>query len=71
MALPINPQSQLVAKISSDLQAAAGAVKSSLSNLNVPNALDKAALDKKINDLSGGVGSSYNWQEDILEPLLH
>lgn len=61
MALPINPQSQLVAKISSDLQAAAGAVKSSLSNLNVPNALDKAALDKKINDLSGGVGSSYNW----------
>ena len=61
MALPINPQSQLVAKISSDLQAATAATKAALSNIQAPNALDKAALESKINELSGGLGSSLNW----------
>ena len=61
MSLPINPQSQLVAKISSDLQAATAATKAALSNIQAPNALDKAALESKFNELSGGLGSSLNW----------
>lgn len=61
MALPTNTLATLVSKISSDLQAAAGSAKSALSNVQAPNMLDKIKLDKKINDLSGGIGSSYNW----------
>ena len=61
MSLPINPQSQLVAKISADLQAATAATRAALSNIQAPNALDKAALESKFNELSGGLGSSLNW----------
>lgn len=61
MPLPTNPLATIVAKISAELTPAANAVKSSLTNTSTPNILDKVNLDKKINDLSGGIGSGSNW----------
>lgn len=61
MSLSINPQSQLIAKLSAEIQSAANATKTALTGVQVPNVLDKLALDSKINELSGGIGSSYNW----------
>ena len=61
MSLPTNPLATIVARISAEFTPAANAVKSSLTNTQTPNVLDKANLDRKINDLSGGIGSGSNW----------
>ncbi len=62
MSLTPNPLAKLVTTVSSTIEAPTAAfTNQKVSLLSDPNALDKAALDKKINQLSGAVGSSYNW----------
>ena len=58
MALPINPQAQLVAQISSSISAATNAANSA--GISASSALSKAGLDSKISALSGDIGSSFN-----------
>lgn len=61
MSRPTNPLATIVARISAEVTPAANAVKASLTNATPGNLLDKTNLDKKINDLSQGIGSGSNW----------
>ena len=58
MALPINPQAQLVAQISSSIATATNEANAAL--VSASSALSKAGLDAKISSLSGDIGSSLN-----------
>lgn len=58
MSLPINPQSKLVAQVSSALGQAAAEVQSA--GPSIASAVSKAGLDSKIASLSGGIGSGLN-----------
>ncbi len=59
MSLSISPIAQLVNKISTSLAPAADQATKAAGK--VGDALDKANLDSKINDLASGVGSATNW----------
>lgn len=58
MSLPINPQSKLVAQVSSALGQAAAEIESA--GPAISSAISKAGLDAKIASLSGGIGSGLN-----------
>jgi hypothetical protein len=58
MALPINPQAQLVAQISSSIATATNEANAAM--VNASSALSKAGIDSKISSLSGDIGSSLN-----------
>ena len=58
MPLSINPISQLVSLVSEGITKATNQAQASLPSAS--NALSKASLDGKINQLSGGVGSGLN-----------
>lgn len=61
MSRSTNPLATLVAKINAELSPAADAVKSKLNSTSIPNVLDKANLDQKVNNLSQGIGSGSYW----------
>ena len=58
MSLPINPQSKLVAQVSSALGQAAAELESA--GPAISSAISKAGLDAKIASLSGEIGSGLN-----------
>lgn len=58
MALPINPQSKLVAQVSSALGQTAAELESA--GPSIASAISKTNLDDKIASLSGGLGSGLN-----------
>lgn len=58
MSLPINPQSKLVAQVSSALGQAAAEIESA--GPSISSAISKAGLDQKIAAYSGQVGSALN-----------
>jgi hypothetical protein len=65
MSLPINPQSKLVAQVSSALGQAAAELQSA--GPSVASAISKAGLDDKIASLSGGIGSGLNGATSALK----
>lgn len=65
MSRPTNPLATLVAKISAELTPAATSLQSKLNSTAVPNVLDKANLDAKVNDLAKGLGSGASWAGSV------
>lgn len=61
MSRPTNPLATIVARISAEVQPAANATKAAFTNASPGNVLDKTNLDRKVNDLSQGIGSGSNW----------
>lgn len=61
MSRPTNPLATIVARISAEVQPAANATNAAFTNTSPGNVLDKTNLDRKVNDLSQGIGSGSNW----------
>jgi hypothetical protein len=61
MSRSTNPLATIVARISAEVQPAANATAAAFTNTSPGNVLDKTNLDRKVNDLSQGIGSGSNW----------
>lgn len=61
MALTPNPLAKLVTQVAASVESTTTAAFNKVAAVSSPTAQNKLNLDNKINELGGGIGSSYNW----------